>query len=77
MAKSSGSGNPTLVELGKRIAARRKALRMSQLDLSLDTGIAKSHICDYEKGRKNLSLLTLKRIANALDIPVSTLIEGL
>ena len=62
--------------LGKRIAHLRKKEGLSQLDLSLDSGIAKSYICELEAGKRNPSLLILERICVSLDVTLSTLFEG-
>ena len=62
--------------LGKRIAYLRKQREMSQLDLSLDSGIAKSYICELEAGKRNPSVLILERVGESLDITLSTLFEG-
>ena len=63
-----------LVELGKKIAVLRKKAGLSQFALSLETNISKTHISDIEKGRRNLSYLTLLRIANGLGVSVKDLI---
>ncbi len=66
-----------LHQLGKRIAYLRKQGRMSQLDLSLATGISKSHLSDIECGRRNPSLLTLGTIAQGLGVTLEELFRGI
>ena len=66
-----------LIQLGKRIAYLRKERKMSQLDLALESGINRNYLCDLEKGRRNASVLVLERIANALNIDLSTLFKGI
>ncbi len=62
--------------LGKRIAHLRKTKGWSQLELSVESGVAKSYLCDLEAGRRNPSLETLEKIALALGISLSVLLEG-
>ncbi|MBO4540784.1 MAG: helix-turn-helix transcriptional regulator, partial [Bacilli bacterium] len=66
-----------LHQLGKRIAYLRKQKRMSQLGLSLSTGISKSHLSDVECGRRNPSLLTLGTIAQGLGVTLEELFRGI
>ncbi len=62
--------------LGRRIAHLRKTKGFSQLDLSVESGVAKSYICDLEGGRRNPSLETLEKLALALGVSLSVLLEG-
>ena len=66
-----------LIQLGKRIAYLRKLKKMSQLDLSLESNVNKNYISDLEKGRRNASVMVLNRIAEALEIDLSTLFKGI
>lgn len=56
--------------LGKRIAQVRKEKGFSQLDLGTEIDMEKSNLSAIENGRQNPSTLTLKRIADALDVKV-------
>ena len=62
--------------LGKRVKFLRKQLRLSQLELSIDSGVNKNYICDLEKGRRNPSLDVLERIADALGVSLEGLFKG-
>ncbi len=66
-----------LSQLGKRIAYLRKKKGMSQLDLSIETGISKSYISDLENGRRNPSVLLLQRIASSLGVSLEKLFQGI
>ena len=66
-----------LIQLGKRIRYLRKTLKMSQLDLSVESDVNKNYISDLEKGRRNPSVLVLNRIAIALNIDLATLFKGI
>ncbi len=64
-------------QLGMRIRYLRKERKMSQLDLSLESGINKNYLSDLEKGRRNPSLVILNKIAVALKIDLATLLKGI
>ncbi len=66
-----------LIFLGARIAFLRKERKMSQLKLALECGVSKSYLSDLERGRRNPSAFTLRRIALALKIDPGKLLEGL
>ena len=66
-----------LIQLGMRIRYLRKEKKMSQLDLSLESGINRNYLSDLEKGRRNPSLLVLEKLCNALGVSLSTLFKGI
>ena len=54
----------------------RKAKGISQRDLAAKVGVKGAYIAQLETGaRKNPSLDVLKKIAKALDVPVTELLE--
>lgn len=59
------------VELGARIKARRKALRMSQTKLGEGLGISFQQLQKYEKGTNRVSASRLAELAAVLQVPVS------
>jgi transcriptional regulator with XRE-family HTH domain len=66
MRKSVGNQNAWLVALGEAIRRRRMECAFSQQDLALDAGVHRTYISDIERGARNLTVLTLNRIATAL-----------
>lgn len=64
-----------LIQLGKRIATLRKAKGYSQLDLGSIIDMEKSNLSAIENGRQNPSSLTLKKIADALQVKVVEFFE--
>ena len=62
--------------LGKRIAHLRKQRGMSQLDFSIESGIAKSYVSELESGKRNPHLFILEKVCLALDVTLSELFEG-
>ncbi|HAY3562374.1 helix-turn-helix domain-containing protein [Elizabethkingia meningoseptica] len=64
-----------LIQVGKRIKELRIQKGISQVDLvaRMDGNIDPTNISRIEAGRTNPTLLTLQRIANALEINISEL----
>ena len=60
---------------GQRLRELRKSHELSQTELGELTGIHFSHISRYERGAAQPTAETLTRIAEALKIPVSALLE--
>jgi transcriptional regulator with XRE-family HTH domain len=56
------------VAIGERIAKLRKAKKLSQQAFSYEAEIERSYLTHVEKGRKNISVDTLVKITNALNI---------
>lgn len=63
----------TLVLFGKRLSSVRKQLGWSQERLALDSGIARSYLSGVERGKRNIALLNIVRIAETLNIPARDL----
>jgi len=66
-----------LKKVGRTIREARKAKDMSQESLALVSGLDRSYVGGVERGERNLSILNLKKIADALDVSASILLEGL
>ena len=61
-------------DMVKRLRAERN---LSQLELSKRAGMSAAQLCKVERGRNELTASTLRRLADALDVPVSVLLgEG-
>ncbi len=65
------------VLLGRRIRELRKAKGWRQIDLAAHAGISKNHICELERGQREVGLLNLVSIAGALGIPPSELLKAI
>ncbi|WP_188420074.1 helix-turn-helix domain-containing protein [Oxalicibacterium solurbis] len=59
--------NNDLTKIGAAIRARRLAMEMSQEALADYAGIDRSHMGRIERGERNVSLLNILRIANAMN----------
>jgi transcriptional regulator with XRE-family HTH domain len=65
-----------LQELGRRIRVRRKALGLSQEKFAFESGIDRSFTGGIERGERNISFLTLCRLAVALDCDLGELLAA-
>jgi len=65
-----------LIQLGNNVAKYRKKKGITQLRLALLAGTTQSYICDVELGRRNIAAVMLLKIAEALDVTVGDLFEG-
>ena len=60
--------------LGQRIAERRKALGITQVQLAQTLGIAQQTMAHYEGGVSRIAVETLSQLAVALDTSIEELI---
>lgn len=72
---SSHRQDPALVALGDALRRIRLAKSISQERLALMAEVDRSYVGRIERGDNNVALLTLIRLAAALDITVATLAE--
>lgn len=59
-----------LVKIGGVLKIRRKELKISQEKLANSIGIDRKHLSAIENGRQNMTLSTLWKVCNALEITV-------
>lgn len=64
-----------LVAFGRAIRELRKERGLSQEAFADLAGIDRSYMGHIERGKKNVTLTKVYQIANALQIPVSSLFE--
>ncbi|NUK29484.1 helix-turn-helix transcriptional regulator [Parageobacillus sp. VR-IP] len=60
--------------IGDNIKFFRKKAKMTQVELAEKANISRSYLADVERNRYNPSFDTLKAIASALNVPISSLI---
>lgn len=60
---------------GLRLAQLRKKRGWSQETLALESGVARSYLGGVERGKRNLSLLNICRLAETLELPPPVLLE--
>lgn len=62
--------------VGKRITQLRNQKKLSQQKFANEADIERSYLTHVEKGRKNISLNTLKKITAALDVSFKEFFEA-
>lgn len=62
--------------LGERIFSLRKAQKLSQAELAVMASLDRSFISEIENGQKNISVVTLEKIAKALGTSMGDLLDG-
>lgn len=66
-----------LKELGKRVKHLRFTKKMPLKDLAKHTGLTRSFLSQVEHGKASPSILSLEKIAGALNVPMSYFFEGI
>jgi transcriptional regulator with XRE-family HTH domain len=66
-----------LKKLGENIKFQRTQMKLSQEQLSFAANLDRSYIGGVERGERNISILNLCKIANALQTKPSTLLENI
>jgi transcriptional regulator with XRE-family HTH domain len=64
-------------KVGKRIKEIREQKSISQKDLSFSADLDRSYIASVESGQRNISIVNLEKIANALEVTLSELFKGI
>jgi len=67
--------DPTLIALGEAIRKARRAKKLSQEQLALLADVDRSHLGRIERAENEITVLLLKRIATALDVTASQLMN--
>lgn len=60
---------------GKHLAQVRRAKGWSQEKLALESGLARSYLGGVERGQRNIALVNICKLAQALEIPPADLME--
>lgn len=66
-----------LVKFGQRIRELRQKTGLSQEKFALMIGMNRTYFSSVESGKRNISLLNIKKIADGLEITVDKLFENL
>lgn len=67
------SGSPVLVAVGAAIRRERARVGLSQEALAVEAEIDRSYMGGVERGEQNLTLMSLKRIADVLGVKLAVL----
>ncbi|HVF74599.1 MAG TPA: helix-turn-helix transcriptional regulator [Acidimicrobiales bacterium] len=65
-----------LRRFGEQVRVARRALGWSQERLADECGLHWSYIGQIERGKRNVGLLNIVRVAKALDVSPAALLEG-
>lgn len=66
-----------LQRFGSRVRAERERLGVSQEELADRAGMHRTYLGGVERGERNVGLLNMIRIANALGVAPSSLLRGI
>lgn len=69
--------NSLLYQFGKAVRKQRKNKQISQEKLAELAGIHRTYISSLERGKRNISLINIKKIAIALNISLEDLFKNL
>lgn len=72
---SENESNDILVRIGCNIKKIRKLNHIQQKEISTRIGISEKYLIDIEKGKVNVSILILEKIANGLGIDIKELMK--
>jgi transcriptional regulator with XRE-family HTH domain len=68
---------PELIVLGKNIREARRSLGYSQEKLADMAHLHRTYICDIERGARNVTVVSLLKLAQSLGTTVSELTRGI
>lgn len=66
-----------LSNLGSRIRDARKMNGISQEELAFEAGLDRTYVSAVERGRRNIAVINLAKIARALGVTCADLLQGL
>lgn len=67
--------DPFLKKLGNRIRKERMNCGLNQDEMSQRCGIDRSFLSGIERGHRNITILTLVKIASGLELPLHELLR--
>jgi transcriptional regulator with XRE-family HTH domain len=68
---------PAAAEFGKRVRSAREDLSWSQENLAEASGLHWTYVSSVERGERNISLLNILKVAEALGTDPATLVGAL
>lgn len=76
LQSSNGRCGSQLDSFGERVRELRHRKGLSQNSLAARAGLDRTYLSEIERGRKNLSLVKIVKIATALDVEVTDLFRS-
>ena len=77
LAMNKSSDQDIIAVFGQRVRMLRKARELSQETFADLAGLHRSYMGGVERGERNVSLVNIKKLADALEISVDQLFQGL
>lgn len=68
------SNSDILIKFGKNVRELRKTKGISQEELAYKANLHRTYIGMIERAEKNITLLNIEKIANALEVSINDLI---
>jgi transcriptional regulator with XRE-family HTH domain len=65
------------VQLGKKIRELRRERGWRQIDLAAHAELSKTHVNELERGKREVGVNALERLAGALDTKISDLMKAI
>lgn len=62
-----------LERFGKKLREVREGVGISQEKLAEMAGLHRTYVSSVERGKRNISLLNIERLASALEVPMAEL----
>ena len=75
MKPSDSSNDELLNQFGQRMRILRKAKGWSQEEFAHETGLHRTYIGSVERGERNISLVNIGKIAQALGVTIANLFD--
>ena len=73
--KANMQKEPILIRFGKNVQDQRKAKQLSQEQLASLAGVHRTYIGMIERAEKNITLCNIQKIAKALNVNITQLLE--
>ncbi len=64
-----------LIQFGDKVRKIRKEKRLSQEELSFKANLHRTYIGMIERAEKNITLVNIEKIANALEVSINDLFD--
>jgi len=71
----TGDHDQYLVLLGERVRAARSQRGMTRKILSAESGVSERYLAQLETGRGNISIILLRQITTAMNLPLTDLVQ--
>lgn len=73
---NSMENKEVLIQFGLRVRQLRKERSLSQEELSFKANLHRTYIGMIERAEKNITLVNIEKIANALNVDIKELFNG-